>query len=38
VRLRLIQSMPIRAYARMNDGRVLMAGQEITVAAGGCGL
>lgn len=38
VRLRLMQSMPIRAYARMNDGRVLMARQEITVAAGGCGM
>lgn len=38
VRVRLIRSMPIRAYARMNDGRVLMARQEITVAAGGCGL
>jgi sulfur-oxidizing protein SoxY len=38
VRLRLIQTMPIRAYARMNDGRVLMARQDITVAAGGCGL
>lgn len=38
VRLRLIQSMPIRAYARMNDGRMLAARQDITVAAGGCGL
>lgn len=38
VRLRLIQSMPIRAYARMNDGRLLAVRQEITVAAGGCGL
>lgn len=38
VRLRLIQSMPIRAYARMNDGRVLAARHDITVAAGGCGL
>lgn len=38
VRVRLIQSMPIRAYARMNDGRILTARQEITVAAGGCGL
>lgn len=38
VRLRLIQSMPIRAYARMSDGRVLAVRQEITVAAGGCGL
>ena len=38
VRLRLIQSMPVRALARMNDGRILAAQQEITVAAGGCGL
>ncbi|WP_370515072.1 thiosulfate oxidation carrier protein SoxY [Paracoccus sp. S-4012] len=38
VRLRLIGTMPIRALARMNDGRVLVARQEITVAAGGCGL
>lgn len=38
VRVRLIQSMPVRAYARMSDGRVLAARQEITVAAGGCGL
>lgn len=38
VRVRLIRSMPIRAYARMSDGRVLTARQEITVAAGGCGL
>lgn len=38
VRLRLIQSMPVRAFARMNDGRVLTARHDITVAAGGCGL
>ena len=38
VRLRLIQSMPVRAYARMEDGRVLMARRDITVAPGGCGL
>lgn len=38
VRVRLIQSMPIRAFARMSDGRVLAARQDITVAAGGCGL
>lgn len=38
VRLRLIRSMPVRAYARMNDGRVLTARQDITVATGGCGL
>lgn len=38
VRLRLIQTMPVRALARMNDGRVLTARAEITVAAGGCGL
>ncbi len=38
VRLRLIRSMPVRAYARMEDGRVLMARRDITVAPGGCGL
>lgn len=38
VRLRLIESMQLRAYARMNDGRVLMARGDITVAAGGCGM
>lgn len=38
VRLRLIQTMPVRALARMSDGRVLSARAEITVAAGGCGL
>lgn len=38
VRLRLIESMPVRAMARMSDGRVLSARAEITVAAGGCGL
>lgn len=38
VRLRLIQTMPVRALARMNDGRVLAVQHEITVAAGGCGL
>lgn len=38
VRLRLIQTMAVRAMARMNDGRVLSARAEITVAAGGCGL
>lgn len=38
VRLRLIESMPIRAMARMSDGRILAARAEITVAAGGCGL
>lgn len=38
VRLRLIETMHIRALARMSDGRVFDARQEITVAAGGCGL
>ncbi|WP_226935054.1 thiosulfate oxidation carrier protein SoxY [Pseudogemmobacter faecipullorum] len=38
VRLRLIGSMHIRALARMSDGRCFDIRQEITVAAGGCGL
>lgn len=38
VRLRLIESQTIRAIARMNDGRFLMARQHITVTAGGCGM
>ena len=38
VRLRLIETQSIRALARMNDGRVLMARQHITVTAGGCGM
>ncbi|MBK4216855.1 thiosulfate oxidation carrier protein SoxY [Paracoccus caeni] len=38
VRVRLIQSMKLRALARMSDGRVLQAKGEITVAAGGCGM
>ena len=38
VRLRLIETMHIRALARMNDGRCFDIRQEITVAAGGCGL
>ncbi|NPD17669.1 sulfur oxidation protein SoxY [Xinfangfangia sp. D13-10-4-6] len=38
VRLRLIETMHVRALARMNDGRVLDASGQITVAAGGCGL
>lgn len=38
VRLRLIETMHIRALARMSDGRFLEARQEITVAAGGCGM
>lgn len=38
VRLRLIETMHVRALARMSDGRVFDARQEITVAAGGCGL
>lgn len=38
VRLRLIETMAVRALARMNDGRILDARGTITVAAGGCGL
>ncbi len=38
VRLRLIETQTIRALARMNDGRVLMAHHNITVTAGGCGM
>lgn len=38
VRLRLIETMHVRALARMNDGRVLDARGQITVASGGCGL
>src|SRR5690606_12252886 len=38
VRLRLIESQTIRALARMNDGRILMAHRHITVTAGGCGM
>lgn len=38
VRLRLIETMHVRALARMNDGRVFDARGQITVAAGGCGL
>lgn len=38
IRLRLIESQNIRALARMNDGRVLMAHRHITVTAGGCGM
>lgn len=38
VRLRLIETMHVRALARMSDGRFFDTRQEITVAAGGCGL
>lgn len=38
IRLRLIQSQTIKALARMNDGRYLVAQQAITVTAGGCGM
>ncbi|MCQ9616146.1 sulfur oxidation protein SoxY [Paenalcaligenes niemegkensis] len=38
VRLRLIETQTVSALARMNDGRVLMARQHITVTAGGCGM
>ncbi|MBJ2151392.1 thiosulfate oxidation carrier protein SoxY [Paracoccus sp. IB05] len=38
VRLRLIETMHVRALARMKDGRVFDTRGQITVAAGGCGL
>lgn len=38
MRMRLIETMPVRALARMSDGRYLEARKEITVAAGGCGM
>lgn len=38
VRLRLIESQSIQALARMNDGRVLIAREHISVTAGGCGM
>ncbi|MDO5631982.1 MAG: thiosulfate oxidation carrier protein SoxY [Paracoccus sp. (in: a-proteobacteria)] len=38
LRLRLIESMRVRAIARMSDGRFLQASAETTVAAGGCGM
>ncbi|MDO5619964.1 MAG: thiosulfate oxidation carrier protein SoxY [Paracoccus sp. (in: a-proteobacteria)] len=38
LRLRLIESMRVRAVARMSDGRFLQASAETTVAAGGCGM
>lgn len=38
VRVRLSQSQTIHALARMKDGSVLAARQDVTVAAGGCGM
>ncbi len=38
VRLRLIETMHVRALARLSDGRVLEARGAVTVASGGCGL
>lgn len=38
VRVRLTQTQTIHALARMNDGRVLVARQDVTVAASGCGM
>lgn len=37
-RLRLIGSMPVRSYARLGDGRVLMARHQVVVLPGGCGM
>ncbi len=38
LRVRLMESMGLRAIARMNDGRFREARADITVAAGGCGM
>jgi sulfur-oxidizing protein SoxY len=38
VRVRLTQTQTLHALARMNDGRVLAARQDVTVAASGCGM
>jgi len=37
IRIRLAESQTVTALARMNDGSVLMASREVTVAGGGCG-
>lgn len=37
-RLRLSQTQVVHALARMSDGRVLVARQNVTVAASGCGM
>lgn len=37
IRIRLAESQTVTALARMNDGRVLMASSQVTVAGGGCG-
>lgn len=37
-RLRLSRTQTIHAFARMSDGRVLAARQDVTVAASGCGM
>ncbi len=36
-RIRVAESQPIRAFARMNDGSVFTAEQDIIVTIGGCG-
>lgn len=38
LRVRLTQSQPLRALARMSDGRVLSARQEVNVGSSGCGM
>lgn len=38
VRVRLSQSQTIHALARMKNGQILAARQEVTVAASGCGM
>ncbi|MBK1714523.1 thiosulfate oxidation carrier protein SoxY [Rubrivivax gelatinosus] len=38
IRVRLSQSQTIHALARMSDGQVLAARQEVVVGSGGCGM
>ena len=38
VRVRLAQSQPLHALARMKSGKLLAAKKDITVAASGCGM
>ena len=38
VRVRLSQTQTLHALARMSDGRVLLARQDVTVAGSGCGM
>ncbi|MDO5648209.1 thiosulfate oxidation carrier protein SoxY [Paracoccus sp. (in: a-proteobacteria)] len=38
IRLRLIETMRLRALARLSDGRVIEARADTTVASGGCAI